>query len=350
MARPTTLATALLLTSLSVGCGPAITLRVLEPAAVTVPPHVETVAVVDRSRPAHAGEGALGVLEGLFTGEAIGVDTEGRARALEGLTAGLNNSPRFRVVRTITSRDEVESSLFDEGLSWGAATDLCAAIGCQGIVALEAFDSDSHMDTSVERERYKDDEGNWHSKAVHKAQRTTRVLAAWRLYDVDGRRVVDDLRDHTVDETWTGSGDTEGEARNRIPSQYDTVTELAWDSGEYYAARIAPTWVLVRRAYFASGDDRLKEAKVYVKADDWEAARGLWLAASEDPDPKLRGKAEFNLALAAEREGFLGRAVEWARLAAEHFPRTKTRNYLYTLERRVVAQDVLREQLEGAPE
>jgi hypothetical protein len=82
----------------------------------------------------------------------------------------------------------VESSLFDEGLSWGAATELCAAIGCQGIVALEAFDSDSHMDTKVEREKYKDDEGNWHSKAVHKAQRTTRVLAAWRLYDVEGHR------------------------------------------------------------------------------------------------------------------------------------------------------------------
>ena len=178
-----------LLTALwTVGCGSAITLRMLEPAAVTVPPHVETVALVDRSRPAPAGEGALGVLEGLFTGEAIGVDTEGRARALEGLGAGLNNSPRFRVVRTITSRDEVESSLFDEGLSWGAATELCAAIGCQGIVALEAFDSDSHMDTKVEREKYKDDEGNWHSKAVHKAQRTTRVLAAWRLYDVEGHR------------------------------------------------------------------------------------------------------------------------------------------------------------------
>ncbi len=341
---------ALILACGAVGCGPAVTLRVLEPAAVTVPPAVETVALVDRSRPSNAGEGVLGVLEGIVTGEAIGVDTEGRVQALQGLSSGLSNSPRFRVVKTITSREEVESSLFDEGMSWGAARDLCAQIGCQGIVALEAFDSDSRVQTSVERERYKDDEGNWHSKAVHTAERSTHVLVAWRLYDVAGERVIDDLRDHGSDNTWKGKGSSEREARNRIPSQYDTVTELAFESGEYYAARIAPTWVLVRRSYFAGGDDRLKEAKIYVKADDWPAAREIWMGMAEDPDPKLRGKAEFNLALAAEVEGMLGRAVEWARLAAEHHPKPKLRGYLYTLEARWAAQELLREQLEGAPE
>ena len=348
--RTLTLAAALAVAAWTMGCGPAVTLRVLEPAAVTVPPQVETVALVDRSRPSNAGEGILGVLEGIVTGEAIGVDTEGRVQALQGLSSGLANSPRFRVVKTITSREEVESSLFDEGISWGAARDLCAQVGCQGIVALEAFDSDSRVETEVERERYKDDEGNWHSKAVHVAERFSHVLVAWRLYDVAGERVIDDLRDHATDKTWKGKGDTEGEARRHIPSQYDTVTELAFESGEYYAARIAPTWVLVRRAYFAGGDDRLKEAKVHVKADDWPVAREIWLGMAEDPDPKVRGKAEFNLALAAEVEGLLGRAVEWAQLAAEHHPKPKVRGYLYTLQARLAAQEVLREQLEGAPE
>ncbi len=348
--KTSTLAVTLALALWTVGCGPAVTLRMLEPAAVTVPPHVETVALVDRSRPSNAGEGILGVIEGVFTGEAIGVDTEGRAQALQGLASGLANSPRFRVVKTITSRDEVESSLFDEGLGWAAASALCEQVGCQGIVALEAFDSDSRVDTSVERERYKDDEGDWHSRAVHVAQRETHVLVAWRLYDVAGTQVVDDMRDHARDETWEAKGKSEGDARRDLPSQYDTVRQLAFESGEIYAARIAPTWILVRRSYFGGGDDRLKQAKIHVKADDWPAAREIWLGMAEDPDLKLRGKAEFNLALAAEVEGLLTRAVEWGRLAAEHFPKAKVRGYLYNLERRVAAQEVLREQLEGAPE
>ena len=102
--RTLILAAALAVAAWTMGCGPAVTLRVLEPAAVTVPPQVETVALVDRSRPSNAGEGILGVLEGIVTGEAIGVDTEGRAQALQGLSSGLANSPRFRVVKTITSR------------------------------------------------------------------------------------------------------------------------------------------------------------------------------------------------------------------------------------------------------
>jgi hypothetical protein len=333
----------------SLGCGPAITLRVLEPAAVTVPPHVETLAVIDRSRPSDAGEGVLGVLEGVVTGEAIGVDTEGRHAAIEGMGAGLANSPRFRVVRTITSRQEVRSSLFDSDLPWDAAAALCADLGCSGIVALEAFDSDSRVDHEIVLEEYTDDEGEKRRRQVHKVRRITHVLAAWRTYDLVGRRVVDDLRDHMTERTWRGEGKTEHDARDELPSQYQTVRMLAVESGEAYAARIAPTWALVRRPYFATGHDVLREAKPYVLADDWLGAEQLWHEVRDYGDTKTRAKAAFNLALACEVDGRLERAVEWASDAVIGLPNAKVRRYLALLKRRLAEQELLREQMSGAP-
>ncbi len=345
---PTLVLLALLGTA--VGCGPAITLRVLEPAAVTVPPHVDTLAVIDRSRPSDAGEGVLGVLEGVVSGEAIGVDTEGRHSALEGLGAGLGNSPRFRVVRTITNRGEVKSSLFDTDIPWEAAELLCADLGCNGIVALEAFDSDSRVEHEVETEEYEDEEGKKRTRKVHVVRRFTHVLAAWRVYDLVQRRVVDEARDHSTRRSWRGDGDTEAEAMGELPSQYHTVREVAFESGEHYAARIAPTWVRVRRPYFVTGHDGLRDAKPYVMADDWLAAEQLWHEVREYGDPKARAKAAFNLALACEVDGRLARAVEWASEAVVDLPKPRVRRYLSLLKRRLAEQELLQEQMSGAPE
>ena len=56
------------LVALATGCMPKTSLEVLRPADVALPPHIEKLAVIDRSRPANLGQGVLGTLEGLVTG------------------------------------------------------------------------------------------------------------------------------------------------------------------------------------------------------------------------------------------------------------------------------------------
>ena len=329
------------------GCGPAVTLRVLQPAEKTVPAHIQTVAVLDRSRPSNAGEGFLGVMEGLVTGEAIGVDTEGRQEAVEGLLSVLEESPRYEIVIPMVDREQADSWVFETVIDWDMADAICARVGCQGIVALEAFDSDSHVDHEVETRTKKDDDGNEHKIKVHVVQRRTRVVVEWRIYDVVNSRVVDDDRDRSVAETWEAEGRTESDARGRLPSQYDTVTELAYRSGDEYARRIAPAWIYVRRAYYASGDTRLKDAKWHVKDGDWEAAAAIWLVMLDEEDAKLRGKAGYNLALAREQAGLLGEALDLAKVAADTWDKPRIRNYRWILEERMMDEDKLQRQLEG---
>jgi len=75
----------LVLASLA-GCMSSARLQVLRPADVMIPPHVERIAVVDRSRPAKVGEGVLGTLEGLAGGRLLG------AQRVDWIDAG--GSPR----------------------------------------------------------------------------------------------------------------------------------------------------------------------------------------------------------------------------------------------------------------
>ena len=78
-------------------CMKSTSLTVLQPAQMTLPEHISTVAVVDRSKPSN---GWLNVLEGLFTGEASGQDRRSREEAVRGLTDALTRTPRFTVKNT----------------------------------------------------------------------------------------------------------------------------------------------------------------------------------------------------------------------------------------------------------
>jgi hypothetical protein len=143
---------ALCLLVVASACTPAMQLQVLEPSLVTSPPEIRKLAVIDRSRAKNVGQGILGVLEGAVTGEAIGADNAGRSRAMTGLVTGLRNSPRFEAAETFLPKKELESSLFDTELSWGTAKSICKMQECQGIVSLEAFDSDTTTNIRTEVE------------------------------------------------------------------------------------------------------------------------------------------------------------------------------------------------------
>ena len=132
-----------LLAIVAAGCTPKMSIEVLQPSAVTSPAEIHNLTVVDRSRAKNVGQGILGALEGALTGEAIGADQNGRSAAMNSMVSGLRASPRFDAAESFARRKELESSLFDKELSWDTATWICEQSGCQGIVALEAFDSDS---------------------------------------------------------------------------------------------------------------------------------------------------------------------------------------------------------------
>lgn len=342
------LVTGTLLASTAAGCATRTTsLQVLQPAEVLVPSHINTIGVIDRSRPTGKKEGALAVLEGAVTGEGIGVDREGRQAAAAGVTEVLQASPRFDAHFIAVDKKTAESSLFDDMMSWKAAKKLCKDTGCEAIVALEALDSDSVTAVSSREEERTDKDGNSYTVVVHQATRDTNVKVAFRLYDIEEQRIVDDKRDMGLSRSWSGEADTPGEAMSRLPSQGETVTILSHDVGALYAQRIAPTWVYVSRSWYVKGHDDFKVAKNHVLAGDWAGASEIWMKLTTSPDAKVRGRAEHNLALANEVNGYLEEALGWARKAAIDLGNNTSRSYVGVLEQRINDMRRLQEQMPG---
>lgn len=338
-ANPSRLSWFLALVPMFVACAPTISVQVLEPAAVTMPAEIRTLAVVDRAAPKNAGETILGTLEAALTGESLMADREGRSAAVTSLNQTLANSPRFKVVMPNISKEKAETGIFDKELSWKAAEKICKQAECDAIVALEAFDSDSNVNMSNVVDAA--------TKAVtYTARRDTRVLAAWRVYDVQNKVVIDDLRDISYTRSWDNSASTEADARSGLIDQTGTLRVLGADAGYQYARRIAPTYVWVSRAYYGSGHDRLKEARNYVKAQDWDGAAKIYRQMVErQDDPKVRGKAEFNLALYYEVMGDLPKAKDMAQKAAVDLHNGRSRNYVALLSQRLIDQQRLAEQM-----
>ena len=332
---PMILAAALFATA----CMPKTNMRVLEPASVDVPADIQVVGVIDRSSARNAGETVLGALEGVLTGESLGADTQGRQAALEAAIRVLEESPRFEVVRISDRQGRGNSSLFDRELTHRDVARLCREAGCDALLALEAFDSDSRIQVNgvtvnalTNPDLLKRQVADLDVSDV-RATSDTSVMTSWRMYDADQDRIVDELRDRERTFNWQGSGALV-DVRRAMPSAGDAVARAGSGVGADYAARIAPSWQWLTRRYYGGGDPKLRDAKRYVKAGDWQGAMRIWESLENHPKPKVRGKASYNLALANEVEGDLDAALEHARAAGVAMSNGRTRDYVFTLEQR----------------
>ncbi len=121
-------------------------------------------------------------------------------------------------------------------------------------------------------------------------------------------------------------------------------------TGRKYSERISPTWLWVSRQYYTKGSDELKSGKRQVKWNDYEQAEAWWDKALDNPDPKIQGRAMFNKALAAELRGDLTTALQLATDAGKRFGNKKAFEYAKTIRQRLTEQEILDEQMKGAPE
>lgn len=339
----------LLIGALGTGCTHAVSLKVLQPAEVYVPPQLRTVAIIDRSQATSTGGKVLAALEGALTGEQVGLDQAGRREALNSVAQNLAASPRFTVIRPATDALSVESDLFMAVLNGTTAQRICAREKCDAIVSLEMFDSDmTIIDKEIETE-YTDENGKPHKKRQHEAIMDGTLVLGWRLYDARQGTILDEQLDRERQEHWSYTADTFQSAAMKLPSQEGWVIEGARYFGEQYARRIAPTFIYMQRQYYASFDDRLKKAADHVQVNDWVGAVNIWETMKTDPNPKNRAKALFNLAIAKEVEGDLDGAYKLAQQSYVEKSTGRCRDYVSILSARIADRSKLQQQLAPPP-
>lgn len=318
-------------------CTRTATLTVLQPAKFTVPEHVSKLAVVDRSKPSN---GWINVLEGVLTGEAIGQDRRSREEAVAGLTEGLRNTPRFQVIPTGIEMTSTKGGVnMPAPLPWSEIERICRDNGADAVVTIESFDSDNAVGTKRNESKSKDSKGKEVITVTYNSNMRTGVRMGWRMYDPKTKNILDEFVTDDYLEN-TGSGSTERDALNRLPSPTDISRRVAWTGGQHYGMRIAPTYVNISRAYYTKAKGiktQMKQGARYAQGNSWDKAAIHWgrLYETRKEERKAAGRIAYNMAVAAEMQGNLPIALDWAKKSWEMHGNKKARGYIQTLLQRM---------------
>ncbi len=331
-----------------IACKPTAKIQVLQPADLLIPEHINKIVLIDRSKPSG---GFLSNMESILTGEEYQQDKQGRRRALEGLSDILQKTPRFQ---TIFSNVELEGSRggrsYMSPLSWREVEDLCKKYGGDALVSIEMFDSDIQSTTNSRSLKEKDKDGKEISRVVFDGKRQGTVNLGWRFYDPLTKSILDEYKDTDREEYTSSAANSQQNALQNLRKSYEIVRDLGNKLGNKYGKRIAPVWITLSRTYYkeikGNNKERFEQAARYADAGEWLRAVDIWeKIASIRSDKEAAGKATYNLAVAAEVNGQLNTALQYAKDAYTQFNDKKAKNYIRTLEQRIQDMEVTSRQM-----
>lgn len=323
----------------------SVSLRILVPADINIPQHIKRVGIANRSLPSKENR-FLNIAEGFFTGESIFADREGSENCIRGLANQLNNSPRFTAV--IIEGEDLRGTgtkEFPLQLDANKIDELCKKYDVDALILLETFDSDIRITQGQRTVEKTTKEGVKYNEIEFFADLGVRVNSGWRIYDNQKKSVIDQ-NTFTDEKAWNGRGASSQAALNNLPRKRAAINEAGIFSGNMYGRRISPGWINSSRQYYVKGTDDFKQAKRYVKVNNWNGAAEIWKKYVNEPSVKIGGRATYNMALANEVLGDLDAALEWANKAYLNFGLKKARSYVGILQRRIYDKGRLDKQME----
>lgn len=326
-------------------CMSSVSVQVMRPADITLPEHINKIAVINRSL-SDKDNKLLNVVEGALTGEGLFMDRFGSEECLGGLSDVLVESPRFDVIKPVNVELKgTGTSAFPKPLSWDEVTRICAENNADALALLEAFDSDSDIDVEMEKSESKDKAGNVIVNIEHLADMKMKVTSGWRIYDPKTKVIIDEHKASDY-QSFNAMGKTEEEAISHLTPKRDAVNRTGYYAGKQYGYRIAPMWIRVSRSFYAKGSDGMKTAARKAHTNNWDGAAEIWKGLAERSNvEKLKGRASYNMALASEINGKMDIALMWARKSYEDYGNKRARSYVRTLEQRKADEERLKEQV-----
>jgi hypothetical protein len=312
-------------------CGDYAEVQVLRPAEIQIVEDIQTVVVIDRAAPRNFGEELLSGVEGLGSGEGILADRESRTAAVQEVINVLTESPRFDVRHVFIDTHEYGSSIWDSPMDPWEVQSLCAIHSCDGVISLDAFDSDTDVFELIETLDADSEAEVAANIATYILRRETNTVATWRFYDGFNGRILDSLREHRVGDITDAEGESWEEAVAGLPDGRSIVKGLATQSAEDYVSRIAPVFEDVLRPLYSKGGSFLEVGIQAFRMGDMEQANALWEEGTLSADPEEQGRCFYNVAVSREVTGDLTGAYDAAVEAHRILRNGRTQSYMHEL-------------------
>jgi hypothetical protein len=316
------------------GCAPMaeIDIRVMDPAEVTLPEHIQQLAFMNRSiDPYVLRSDTL-----KWTREEYQIlDSIMHNWIFKGVSKIMDQSPLFELdtITVILSRRYDTTDLL-KPLSKEALEKLKELQSADAVLSLEYYNIIDSVDVYTEL-------GEGFFRTAYLGLTTTTV---WRIYDL----VMDTVFDEYVQRdtaTWYASGDYTEEAVALLPRLVVALRIAALEVGQRYGFRISPGWMEAPRFYYRSGSEEMRIAWEKAASGDWNGAAEIWKVIAYQEDEKTAARASFNMALACEMEDLLLPALDWIIKSYSIQQKSLTLDYLKVLQKRYKDRKKLERQL-----
>ena len=321
----------LIISLLLVGCAPMaeISIQVIEPAKITLPPYVNQVAFLNHSYvPKYYDEDTAG----LTRKEIYILDTVVNNQVFLGLQNGLNESPLFDL-------DSIHIIQFRRN----DTINFLAPLSRDQIHAINQSEQAEAL-ISLEYYRIKDTIGMFEHFMDFMAYRQMVTHTVWRIYNLSGDSIFDEymLRDTTE---WYRIQQDTYFAMENLPEFITSLRTASYNAGLKYGQRISPSWFEVPRFYYTSGGEAMREAGKKAASRDWKGAAEIWKKLAYQDNERIAAKACFNMALVCEIEDLLIPSLDWAIKSYFIKQDPVTKDYIDQLKVRHQKQKVLKNQL-----
>jgi hypothetical protein len=320
-----------------------MSLSVMEPAPVSIPSNIKSVAVVNRSQASGANQ-TIDAIHKALSLETSDLQKAGAQASLRGLSDELMKNNRFTIVKPITNIDlrSFGAGVFPSALPWDSVEKICRESNTEALFSLELFDTESKINYAANPANVNMGVANV-TAIEHHVNMTTLVKTGWRIYDPSSRNILDEYI-IAKDISFSGSGINPVVAASALIGRKEAVQEVGNKAGEAYASRILPYWIRVSRDYFVSGDDNFITAKRKAQSGNWDGAAQIWQEETKNKDGKLAGRACYNMAIISEINGELDGAIQWAQRSYEDYRNHLALEYLNILRNRKQQNEVLKSQ------
>lgn len=322
-------------------------LTVQEPAPVSFPGYIKKVGIINRSLASDDNK-FLNKMDQILGEKGPELDIAGGKESIRGLTDALSQNARFTQVSFLDKVDlrSPGPGVFPAPLSWDKIDKICKENKIDALFALELFNTDSKISYTTVPVTVKTPLGSIPG-VEHHASMVTQVKTGWRIYDPQAKVILDEF---PISEslTFTGRGINPLAAAAALLGRKEAVKQTGYRVGQSYAYRIIPYSVRVSREYYVKGTDNFVMAKRMARVGEWNEAALLWKKETTNSDPKIKGRACYNMAIINEINGNLDAAIDWAQKAYVCDNKRLGLQYVNILKNRKVRDARLQQQLEDA--
>lgn len=296
---------------------------ILVPAAVDIPAHIGSMAIIDRS---HSENEVVNALEKGLLSTISGKSDRLSKYCIEGVHDQILSNNKIKPVITgIVEKRPGTAIDFPAPMEWFEVVNICKQHGTDAVLALEIF-SRQYVDNVAE------------------------VKVGFRIYDPAKKVIIDEFQYyHGIGKNGQVPGDDPGALVLNTLNTDDALKKAGYIAGSIYGKRITPFWIRAERKYYkrSKRNPYMAEGARMMEVNDWDAATKALQAALENGHRKTKGRAAHNLAVVYEINGKLELAHETAQMAWGRYRNKASREYSEILQQRIREVNLLRKQEEN---